>query len=592
MRRLLVFLVALVGAVSMGSSGALAEGSNSLESSSPTANEVITVAPTQLQLKFVAPAGTAEQIAQMGLALTCSGRLIGLGTPQLGADGVTVSAALTQVLNNGSCTVSWKLADGSVGSFNFESQTQPTTTTIAGSTPGQTTVPGQTVAPTGKAEARLGGPIGLARWLAFFAVSALFGGLLFIRFVWVEGVEYGITERYFRIVAVAGVLSMALLVSLTTAAESSRSLGGSFLPTSWFSLLDTNEGRALILRIVAVGMLAYFAWIPARIFEPTNVPFTAGAFIGLALSYGFDRASGRMLIIGFVMAILHMAFTMLLVGSLTLVWRVVLFGPGDTDLVHALKGWARVATLLTIGIVVTGLVQVYRLDGFSIINSGHGRMILLKVLVVAAMVVVGNAVRQFVLRGMTRARSLNQKVVWRLKGPVGIELALSVAVLACSSMLMAMRPPYVVARDKGPKVQYAIVQDLVGKDEFHVRVSLTPGNVGNNKLLVELFGPKRIQNFTVSLMPTNPSFSGIKVFVPITRPGGAVLNEDLGMKLLAPGDWTMTVEGTTTTGDLVPLKGTFVIADGVTVTTLPNKNLTATTTTVPVDTTTTTVPQG
>ena len=91
MRRLLVFLVALVGAVYMGSSGALAEGSNSLESSSPTANEVITVAPTQLQLKFVAPAGTAEQIAQMGLALTCSGRLIGLGTPQLGADGVTVS---------------------------------------------------------------------------------------------------------------------------------------------------------------------------------------------------------------------------------------------------------------------------------------------------------------------------------------------------------------------------------------------------------------------------------------------------------------------------------------------------------------------
>jgi hypothetical protein len=408
----------------------------------------------------------------------------------------------------------------------------------------------------------------------------------------VEGVEYGITEKYFRIVAVAGAASMVLLISLTTAAESSRSLGGSFLPTSWFSLLDTNEGRALVLRIVAVGMLAYFAWIPARIFEPTNVPFTAGAFIGLVLSYGFDRASGRMIIVGFVMAILHMAFTMLLVGSLALVWRVVLFGPGDTDLVHALKGWARVATLLTIGIVVTGVVQVYRLDGFSIINSGHGRMILLKVLVVAAMFVVGNAVRQFVLQGMTRARSLNQKVVWRLKGPVGIELALSIAVLACSSMLMSMRPPYVVARDKGPKVQYAIVQDLVGKDDFHVRVSLTPGNVGSNKLLIELFGPKRIQNFTVSLMPTNPSFSGIKVFVPITRPGGAVLSEDLGMKLLAPGDWTMTVEGTTTTGDLEPLKATFVIADGVTVTTLPNKNLTATTTTVPADTTTTTVPQG
>ena len=592
MRRLLVFLVALVGAVSLGSAGALAEGSNSLESSSPAANEVVTVAPTQLQMKFTAPAGTAEQVAQMGLALTCSGRLIGLGTPQLGADGVTVSAALTQVLNNGSCTVSWKLADGSVGSFNFESQTQPTTTTIAGSTPGQTTVPGQTATPTAKAPARLGGPIGLARVLAFLTVSALFGGLLFIRFVWVEGVEYGITERYFRIVSVAAVVSMALLVSLTTAADSSRSLGGSFVPTSWFSLLDTNEGRALLIRIVATGALAYFAWIPARIFEPTNVPFSAAAFIFLAVSHGFDRASGRMLIIGFVMAVLHMTATMVWVGSLAIVWRVVLFGPGDTDLVQALKGWARIATLLTVAIVLTGVIQVYRLDGFSIINSGHGRMILLKVLVVSGMIVVGNAVRQFILRGMTRARSLNQKVVWRLKGPVGIELALSVAVLACSSMLMAMRPPYVLTRDRGPKVEYAIVQDLVGKDDFHVRVSLTPGNVGNNKLLIELFGPRRIQNFTVSLVPANPSFSGIKVYVPITRPGGAVLTEDMGMKLLAPGDWTMTVEGTTTTGDLEPLKGTFVIADGVTVTTLANKNLGATTTTAPVAATTTTVPQG
>ena len=592
MRRLLVFLVALVGAVSLGSAGALAEGSNSLESSSPAANEVVTVAPTQLQMKFAAPAGTAEQVAQMGLALTCSGRLIGLGTPQLGADGVTVSAALTQVLNNGSCTVSWKLADGSVGSFNFESQTQPTTTTIAGSTPGQTTVPGQTATPTAKAPARLGGPIGLARVLAFLTVSALFGGLLFIRFVWVEGVEYGITERYFRIVSVVAVVSMALLVSLTTAADSSRSLGGSFVPTSWFSLLDTNEGRALLIRIVATGALAYFAWIPARIFEPTNVPFSAAAFIFLAVSHGFDRASGRMLIIGFVMAVLHMTATMVWVGSLAIVWRVVLFGPGDTDLVQALKGWARIATLLTVAIVLTGVIQVYRLDGFSIINSGHGRMILLKVLVVSGMIVVGNAVRQFILRGMTRARSLNQKVVWRLKGPVGIELALSVAVLACSSMLMAMRPPYVLTRDRGPKVEYAIVQDLVGKDDFHVRVSLTPGNVGNNKLLIELFGPRRIQNFTVSLVPANPSFSGIKVYVPITRPGGAVLTEDMGMKLLAPGDWTMTVEGTTTTGDLEPLKGTFVIADGVTVTTLANKNLGATTTTAPAAATTTTVPQG
>ena len=594
MRRLFLFLCAAVGMTVLGSSAALAEGTNTLESSSPAAGEVVAVAPTQLQLRFIAPAGTAEQVAQMGLALTCDGRLIGLGAPQLGSDGVTVSAALTQVLNNGSCTVSWKLADGSTGTFSFTSNTQPTTTAVAPG-PTQPTTPGQTPTET-VTERRLGGPIGLSRLLAFLTVSSLFGGLLFIRYVWVEGVEYGIGERYFRIVSVAAALSMVLHASLMTAAESTNSLGGSFLPTSWLSLYDTTEGRAVLVRLIAVLALVYFAWVPARIFEPTNVPQSTAALIFLALSFGFDRASGRNLAIGVIVAVLHMALVMMWVGAIAIIWRVVLFGPGDIDLVQALQGWARVATPLTVGIIVTGAVQVWRLDGLSLINSGHGRMVLLKSLVVGLLVFVSAAVRAFIRQRLARAGSLNERMVARLKRPVGVELSLSIAVLAASSVLMSMRPPYVLPREKGPKDQYAIVQEMAGADDFRVRVSVTPGSVGNNRLLVELFGPARIQNFTVSLTPANQAFNGYKVFVPITRPGAALLTEETGMKLLAPGDWTVTVEGTTTTGELTPLTGSFVIADGVTVTTVPNKDLQATTTTAPAGTVpagaTTTAPPG
>ena len=605
MRRLLICLFAAAGAVSLGVAGAvslgaagapgfgatpaLAEGTNTLESSSPAAGEVITVAPTQLQLKFVLPAGTAEQVAQMGLALTCSGRLVGLGTPQLGADGLTVSAALTQVPPNGTCTVSWKLADASAGNFSFESQTQPTTTPAPGQ-PGQTTVPGSTGGTTvDTAQPRLGGPVGLARLLAFLAVSALFGGLLFVRFVWVEGVEYGIAERYFRIVSIAATATMALHVSLVTAAETGRGLGSSFLPTSWFSLLEFNEGRTLILRLVAVAALVYFSWIPARIFEPTNVPQSTAALVLLAVSFGFDRMTGRSLAIGVVMSIVHMAFVMIFVGAVAIIWRVVLYGPGEEDLVHALHGWHRMATPVSVVIIVSGAVQVWRLDGLSLVNSGHGRMIILKVLAVGLLLFVGAAVRTWVAGRLRKAKALNQRAVHVLKRPVGVELALSVLVLAFSSILMSMRPPYVVPREKGPKEQYAVVRDLTGTDDFHVRLSLTPGNVGANKLLVEMFGPSRIQNFTVSLVPSNTAFSGYKVFVPLTRPGAALLSEETGMKLLSPGEWTVTIEGTTTTGDLEPLRSTFVVADGVTVTTQPNSDLTPTTTAAPTPETTTTV---
>jgi copper transport protein len=249
-------------------------------------------------------------------------------------------------------------------------------------------------------------------------------------------------------------------------------------------------------------------------------------------------------------------------------------------------------------VVITGVAQVARIDGISLINSGHGRVIILKSLVVAGMIFVSASIRQFILRGMERAKSLNEKVVYRLKRPVGVELSLSIVVLATSSWLMAMRPPYVLLADKGPRVAYAIVQDLEGDDDFKVRLSITPGNVGANRMLIELFGPSRIQNFTVKLTPENPNFSGFTINVPITRPGGALLEVDSGFQLRAPGVWKVEVTGVSTIGNLDVLTTQFVIADGVTVTTVPKQGLQpvtttaapATTTTVPAAIATTTAP--
>jgi hypothetical protein len=304
------------------------------------------------------------------------------------------------------------------------------------------------------------------------------------------------------------------------------------------------------------------------------------------ISYGFDRATGRAVVLGIVVAILHMAFIAMWVGSISIIWRVILHGPGDVDLVQALRGWSRLVTPMTIGIVFTGVFQVWRIDGISLINSGHGRLVLTKVLLVIAMLFVSAAVRQFILRGMERAKSLNEKVVYRLKRPVGIEMSLSIVVLAASSWLMAMRPPYVLNRETGPRVEYAIVQDMTAKDDFHVRLSITPGDVGANRILIELFGPSRIQNFKITLVPTNPNFPGYTINVPITRPGAALVAQDAGLLLRAPGEWTATVTGVTTIGDLPPMSTTFIIADGTTVTTLPKQGLKKSTTTIAATTTT------
>jgi copper transport protein len=399
-------------------------------------------------------------------------------------------------------------------------------------------------------------------------------------------VEYGITERYFRIISIAAIVTLVGQIIIYSAQQSGGTIGGSISPTSWGAAAETNEGRALILRLIAVGALTFFAWITERIFTESTVVLSTALLAFTILTFGFDRASGRAVILGIVIAVIHMAFVALWVGAVAIIWRVILHGPGDVDLVHALRGWYRIATPVSVGIIVTGAIQVWRIDGISLINSGHGRVVLLKTALVIGLLFVNAAVRQFVLVGMRRAKSLNEKVVYRLKRPVGVELSLSIVVLAASTWLLSMRPPYILLPDTGPRVEYAIVQELSGPDRFEVRLSITPGNVGENKVLVELFGPSRIQNFVVTFTPENPNFSGYTLNVPLTRPGAALITEDMGMRFLAPGVWNVSVTGVTTTGELTPLTSQFIIADGTTVTTVPKQGLSAVTTTVPPVTTT------
>jgi putative copper export protein len=590
MRRVFSFFLVFLGTLTLLTGHASAAGDNTVESSTPAAGEVLTLAPTQIQLRFTQPVGGTEAVAQMGLVLTCDSKITNLASPQLGSDGVTVSAALTQVLSNGNCKVDWTLPDGSAGSFTFTSNVQ-STTTVPDSVPNNTTptipgLPGEVV----DTAPRLGGPVGLMRWFTFFLVSAVFGGIVFVRLTWPEGVEYPVTERYFRQVGVLAVLAMYLLVVLMAAREAETGIGSSFSPTSWGALLETTDGRAVVARFAFVIALVYMAWITERVlFETAGVITTV--LLGLtALTYGFDRFAGRGALLGVALNTLHMGMIAVWVGSIAIIWRVVLHGPGSSDLVDALRGWARIATPLTVGVVVTGVAQVARIDGISLINSGHGRVMLLKCIIVAGMIFVSAAVRQFIVRGLQRTKSLNERAVYRLKKPVGVELSLSIVVLATSSWLMAMRPPYVLLADKGARVDYAIVQELEGKDDFKVRISITPGNVGANRVLIELFGPSRIQNFTVKMTPENPNFSGYTVNVPITRPGGALIDADAKYLLRAPGLWKLEVTGVSTIGDLEVLTGQFIIADGVTVTTVPKQGLKAIPTTTTTAPATTTVP--
>lgn len=577
MKRVLTFVLCAVGVVGL-SGRAFAADSNTVTASNPSAGEVVDVVPTQVQMVFQNPVSAAD-VAAMALSLACESKLVSLGQPQLAADNVSVSAPLTQLPGNGKCTVSWKLPDNSTGSFSFTIQgTAETTTTGPNGEVPDTTVPaGQTSSNT-SSPGRLGGPIGLFRLVSFVMVSAVLGGALFMLTRWPEGAEIRSGVQHLRIASIGAVVSLVLQVSFATAQYTNASVSDCFFPVKWFELLNSQNGRGLVLRVFLMIGVAAFLWIPSRILDPAFQPPSL-ILIGLTImTYGFDRGGGRLYFLGVILAIVHMVFATAWTGSVILIARVILKKPGGEHLVNALREWCRASGVLTIGMIVTGALQTWRIDGTSLINSGHGRVVVLKILVVAALFVTERALREFIVRNLKRAKELNKRAIFRMRRAATLQLGATVLVLALSSWLIAMRPPNVLPEQKGDKTVFPISQDLLGTDGFHVRLSITPGNVGANTVLIEFFAPKRIQDFKVTFIPANAGFAGYEVFVPITRPGAAQISAEQGMDFRSAGQWNVEITGTSTTGVLQPLTTSFIIADGTTVTTLPPNGNSPTTT--------------
>lgn len=563
-----VFASVVVG-VLLGLWGALlsagtvhAVGDNTLSSSNPAPSENVTVAPTQLQLVFTNPLANPNDVNQMGLSLVCDGNIVSLGAAQLGTDLKTVSAPLTQVPAAGACVVSWALPDGSSGAFSFTSSiSAPTTST---SLPTGTTLPAPVTPGEGNPivdkSPRVGGPLGLFRLLAYIFSATLVGGVILILFAWPEGVEYAVCRRFLRIVVVLNIAALVLVAIYTTAQYTGKGVTASISPNTWRDLWDTWPGKALLFRVLISLFTIWAVWNPQHILDPGTQLMGVIIVAALAVTYGFDRTGGRLPPLGYASGVLHMLAVSAWFGGLVLLARVVLIGPGDIDLVQAVRGFGRIATRAMPLAIVTGVVATYRFDGFSLVTSQHGRLVTLKILVVGFMAYATWVTRQFVLTRMQRVPALDDRLAAHLRRAVGTEATAGVVVLALTSWMMATTPIhyYEAPRDNGPR--YAFSEELEN-DRFRVRFSVSPATTGQNQILIELFEPRRIQEFTVRMTPKAPGYDGYLINVPLTRRGAALLGDSGNFTLAAPGEWSVEISGTTTTGDLEPLSSAFTLSD-------------------------------
>jgi copper transport protein len=537
-------------------------------SSDPADGSTIDQSPEQISITFAEPLGEVNTIT-----VTCT-ELFTVGPRQVSEDRLTMTAEVIDPLPRGACVASWLVSDaeGSPnGQGNITFTVQNSTATTDTSVPGTdtvtsapavaagTSVPGEPTADDTDdvsdvaqlSEVDSGqGPLWLGRMLSVFALATLFGSLVVIAASWPEGVEYLVTIRFLRAVWLVAVVGTLLYVAAATAAVTGTGLGAGFNPANWVDLLDAGvPAIAALARLVLVIACGWVAFRPDRVIDPVTQLGALGLPALAVITIGLSRTNMDLAAIAVPLSIVHALAMSVWVGGVALLARVVLAGPGEEDLVHAVRGFSRLSNLAIGATIATGVAQMLILDSDNLFGSSHGRVVLLKTVAVAVMIFVAMSARQFVNHRLARANEMTVPMADRLRRAFGVEFGIGVLVLAMSAWLLSLSPANITT---GPVIDYAITLPIEAPEaDLDVTVLLTRDTVGLSGLRVEVAAPDEGLSGVevVFTAPPNDIIGTITQPIPLTGEGVAVLLEgERGLPLTVAGDWTMTLNAVTPAG--------------------------------------------
>jgi copper transport protein len=567
-----------LGVVAMGSlvESGVVHADAAVVSSDPADGSTIAASPTQISIVFSEALGETNTVS-----LDCNTQLVTLGRPEIGGDGLTLTVPVPSPLPKGTCVANWLVSDtdgqpNGNGILTFNVSNDPvastttldpaaatsTATTLATTTavdPNATSTPSDVVSPT---EAETGqGPLWLGRLLSVLGVAILFGSLVTIAAAWPEGVEYLVAVRFIRMIWIVALVGTVLYVAAATAAATGESFGSGLNPSNWLDLFDAGApGIAALARLILVLGSGWVAFRPDRVIDPTTQMAALGIPALAVATMGFSRTGGDLALIGIATGILHALAMAIWIGGVVLLARVVLAGPGEEDLVHAVRGFCRISNLAIVVTVVTGLIQTVRLDGGDLFGSSHGRVLLLKTVAVAIMLFVAIKARQFVNDRLARADEMTVPMADRLRRAFGTEAALGIVAVALSAWMFALTPPN---SDTGTSIDYVIEQHFeVPEGDLDVTIKLTQDTPGLVGMEVDVNAPEANLSGLVVVFtaPPNPDIGTISQPVPLTGKGVAVVPAAKGLPLTVPGTWQVQLQNVVTAAGVVPTDPqTFVI---------------------------------
>jgi copper transport protein len=475
----------------------------------------------------------------------CEGRPAPIGTVTVGADGISLIATVT--LPIGTCNVTYSVpqADGKVATGGFSFEVLDPTTADPGDLGGDVTDGGNLAIDPPP----VSGPLALFRILAYLSLAALFGGIAFIRWTWPEGINDDATYRFLRISWIVALVSNYVVTMLRASLLSGDSVTSTILPLGWGQLFHSASGISAVLRVVIIGACAIVALRPDRIFDPQSQIVSLALPTAAMATFGLTRAMDDFSALGTIAGIVHVLAAGMWLGGLVFLAQSVLIGPGEEDLMHAIRTFSRQANIYIGVTVVAGIVQFYQMDGGSILTSRHGRLIIVKVIGVAGMVYVGGAARQFINHQLAKKRELSGRTAKQLRKAVLSEIGIGMLVLVFTSWSVATLPPNVTPPGSD-RTNYAFVGDRSG-GEFDVQLKVTPATVDLNAVRIDVYSPATgLTDLTVQFNPPTNNTASVTLNVPLDGEGAARLPMSEGVPFGAPGLWTIIVTGNGPDGPL------------------------------------------
>ena len=566
-------LLGVVCAVLAMSPAARVAAQADMDSSEPADGSTLQRSPEELVLNFSERLGSTNRVF-----VSCNSSPVrqSIDQAELSDDERTLTVEVLEPLPKGTCTAAWRVSEpdgspGATGSFTFEIESEPVTqetTPGTGATDATTPASGAVgtaastpqddsdeessddpVAAIGSFDSEWG--LWLGRMLSTGGIAVVLGALVLIAVAWPEGPEYIIAVRFVRAAWVVGIVGTVVYVAAATASATGQSLGTSFNPVDWSDLLDAGwPGRAALARLLLVVASGWVAFLPERAVESTTqfaglgIPALAVATVGLT------RTGGDLAALGIAMAIGHAVAMAVWLGGAVFVARIVLAGSGDEDLVHAVRGFSRLSMPALAITVITGLVQLFRLDGGELFTSGHGRVLLAKSAVVALALFIAVAARQAVLIRLNRARELEAPTADRLRRAFGTDAALGLVALGLTGWMLTYPPAGLDAVDTG---DYPVVESVIDPESgAEISVSLRPGQVGTNELRVEVREPDEgVRGLEVTFIPPEgSSLPQITQAIGLDGRGVAVSAPGGGIPFAEAGTWRLEINASTSEGNI------------------------------------------